>query len=182
MTSRYRYLFSNTSASFESALKELVMVLQGDIEEIKERRKAMKARLDEAAAVHGIDPAAVRRLLKQRKGDINDINCARKEEIDETYRTIVDGGAPTIPQRSDTELDKVMSLVTGNKPPKIDDIMKAISCSRGKAHKLRTLAAARLASKSSCSSKSRELELSSHADTHPSQEGRLAEVAVELHP
>jgi len=169
--------------NFSNALVDLVQRLQGDLDYIKELRLGIKKRLDEAAATHGIDPTAVRRLLtwmQQRKDDINDINHARNEEIDEVYRTIMNGGVPALPRRVDTELDKVISLVKGDKPPKIDDIMKAISCSRGKAHKLRTLAAARLESKRSCSSKSRELELSAHADTHLSHEGHLDEVAVEL--
>jgi hypothetical protein len=171
--------------SFSGVLVDLVQHFQGDLDHIKEVRLGMKKRLDEAAATHGIDPAAVRRLLawmQQTKGNNSDINHARNEEIDQAYRTIMNGGTPAVPTRSDTELDKVMALVIKDRPPKIDDIMKVISCSRGKAHKLRTLAAARLASKSSCSSKSRELELSGHADTHLSHEGRLAEVAVELCP
>ena len=79
-----------------------------------------------------------------------------------------------MPSRVDTELDKVMSLITNDKPPKIDDIMKAISCSRGKASKLRRLAATRLAAKSSCSSKSGEPELSEGSVVSAGRDGILS--------
>ena len=79
-----------------------------------------------------------------------------------------------MPSHADTELDKVMSLITNDKPPKIDDIMKAISCSRGKASKLRRLAATRLAAKSSCSSKSRERELSDGSIVSAGPDGILS--------
>jgi hypothetical protein len=146
--------------SFSGALIDVIGRCQGDIETIKKIRTAMKARLDDAAAVHGIDPAAVRRLLTWlQQAEKNEVDCDRNDEIDAAYRVITTGGTPVVPKRMDTELDKVMSLVTNDKPPKIDDIMQTIGCSRGKAHKLRTLAAARLAAKSSSSPKSREREL-----------------------
>ena len=155
--------YLNPSASFNTALIDLVKQCRLDLFDIKHARARMNQRLHQAAAVHGIDPTAVRRLLtymKQRDDGNNNINYARQEEIDAAYGAIVNGELPVVPSRADTELDKFMSLLTNDKPPKIDDIIKAISCSRGKAHELRTLAAIRLAAKSSCSSKSRERELS----------------------
>ena len=142
---------------------------------IEDARARMNHHLHQAAALHGIDPTAVRRLvtyMMQKDDGNNDINY--QEEIDAAYRAIVNGGLPVVPSRADTELDKVMSLLTNDKPPKIDDIMKAIPCSRGKAHKLRTLAATRLAAKSSCSSKSRELELSEGSVVSAGPDGILS--------
>jgi hypothetical protein len=149
------------SASFGDALIALVRHCRVDLNDIQELRAQIKRRLDDAAAVHGIDPAAVRRLLKMQQQ--SDINYARQEEIDAAYRAIVIGAMPIRSSRAETELDKVMKLATNNKAPKIDDIMKAVSCSRGKASKLRGLAAARLALKSSSSRKTREHEFPERA-------------------
>lgn len=98
--------------------------------------------------------------MQQTDDGKDDINYARQEEIDAAYRAIVSGAMPVVPLRKDEELEKVMQLVTNDRPPKIDDIKRAISCSRGKAHKLRHLAAVRLEAKSSCPSNSCEHELS----------------------
>jgi hypothetical protein len=151
-----------SNMTFASALVDLVQRCAGDIDAIKEARTRMKKRLDAAAADYGIDPGAVRRLVAwlEKQSNSGNINHARAAELDDVYRSIMNGGTPAVLKRTDTELDKVMALITGKKLPKIDDIMEAIGCSRGKAHKLRILAAARLAAeKSSCSSKSREHEL-----------------------
>ena len=143
--------------SFSDALADVVMRCKNELSDIEDARTRMKGRLNQAAALHGIDPGAVRRLLKwlkeQRRAETeNDINSARRFEIDDAYRAIMSGDKPAAPKHSDTELDKVMALATNKKPPKIDDIMKSVGCSRGKAHKLRTLAAVRLAAKNSSSS------------------------------
>jgi hypothetical protein len=148
--------YLNASASFGDALIALVMHCHFDLDGIQELRAQMKRRLDNAAAVHGIDPTAVRRLVKMQQ---TGINYAPQEEIGAAYRAIVVGALPIRAPRAETEFDKVMQLVSNNKAPKIDDIMTAISCSRGKAHKLRRLAAARLAEKSSRSSELHEHEL-----------------------
>jgi hypothetical protein len=153
--------YLNASASFDTALIELVKQCRRDLWEIKYHRDRMNGRLEQAAVVHGIDPAAVRRLLKvlvQSDGN-DDINHARQQEIDAAYKAIVSGAVPVVSRRMDTELDKVMELVTDGKPPKISAIRKAIACSAGKASKLRGLAAARLAAKSSSSPKERENEI-----------------------
>jgi hypothetical protein len=151
--------------SFSSILMDVIGGCQNDLEVIKERRAAMKARLDNAAAVHGIDPAAVRRLLAWlRKAEKNEITRDRNDEIDSTYKVIAKGGAPALPSRSDSELDRVLALTNTDKPPKIDAIKQAIGCSQGKAHKLRTLAAARLAAKSSSSRGIDEHELLTKQD------------------
>ena len=168
--------YVNPSASFDAALNDLVRHCRLDLSDIKDVRAKMNQRLDQAADLHGIDPAAVRRLLKllQKYDGSDDINYARQEEIDAAYRAIVNGGVPVVPSRKDDELDKVMQLVTNDRPPKIDDIMKAISCSRGKASNLRKLAATRLAAKSSCSSKSRERELSEESVVSAGPDGILS--------
>jgi hypothetical protein len=128
--------------SFETALIDTVMFCIGTLDHIKEVRAEMKRQLDEAAAEHGIDPAAVRRLVARMRqwpeGD-NDIEHERQEEIDEAYRAILNHGERIIPLRADAELDQVMSLVTNDKPPMIAAIKEAIGCSQGKAHKLRSL-------------------------------------------
>ena len=165
--------YLNVSTSFNTALIDLVKQCRCDRFDIEAIRAKMNQRLHQAAALHGIDPTAVRRLLTYMK-QTDDGTYARQEEIDAAYRAIVNGGLPVVPSRADTELDKVMSLITNDKPPKIGDIMKAISCSRGKAHKLRTLAATRLAAKSSCSSKSREPELSEGSVVSAGRDGILS--------
>jgi hypothetical protein len=172
--------YLNESASVEDALKDLVRECRRYRFEIEDLRGRIKHCLDQAAAVHGIDPAAVRSLLRwmqQTDDGKDDINYARQEEIDAAYRAIVSGAAPVVASRVDTELDKVMPLVTNGKPPMIKDIMKAIPCSAGKAHKLRSLAAARLAVKSSSSREKRENENPApvHAAVTPRslQEGML---------
>jgi hypothetical protein len=169
-----------STLSFSGALADVVMRCKNDLADIETSRARMKSRLNEAAALYGIDPTAVRRLLvwvrqQQNNADRDQVDLARQEEIDQAYRAVINGGTPTMPRRADAELDKVMLLVKANKPPKIDSIMEAVGCSRGKAHKLRTLAAARLAAKSSSSSKSREHELSS--DLPPPARAVLLQVA-----
>jgi hypothetical protein len=110
--------YLDPTAPFATALGELVRACCVDLDEIQESRDKLNGRLHEAAAVHGIDPAAVRRLLKLQKNDGNaDINYARQEEIDAAYRAIVSGAAPVVASRVDTELDKVMPLVSNGKPP-----------------------------------------------------------------
>jgi hypothetical protein len=151
--------------SFSSALMDVIAGCQNDLEVIKEHRAAMKARLDSAAAVHGIDPAAVRRFLAwRRKADTNEINRDRNDEIDTIYKVIANGGVLALPSRSDSELDRVLALTNTNKPPKIDAIMQAIGCSRGKASKLRNFAAVRLEAKSSSSRGIAEHELLTKQD------------------
>ena len=151
--------YLNASSSLEDALKDLVRECchyWGDIEDLRGR---INHCLHQAAAIHTIDLAAVRRLVKvmiRSEGDA--IDQARQEDIDAAYKAIVSGGVPVLPSRVDTEMDKVMALVVNDKPPKIDDIKKAIPCSQGKASKLRGYAAARLAAKSSSSRKKRENE------------------------
>jgi hypothetical protein len=159
--------------SLSSALKDVIAACQNDLDAIKEHRAAMKARLDNEAALHGIDPAAVRRFLAWRqKADKNEIDRDRNDEIDTIYRIIANGGVPVLPSRSDSELDRVLALTKTNKPPTIAAIMQAIKCSRGKASKLRKFAAARLEAKSSSSRGIDEHELLTKQD-RPSDGPRL---------
>ena len=159
--------------SFSSALKDVIAGCQNDLEVIKERRAAMKARLDNAAALHGINPAAARRVVAwRRQAEKNEINRDRNDEIDTIYKVIANGGVLVLPSRSDRELDGVLALTNTNKPPKIDAIMQAIGCSRGKASKLRNFAAVRLEAKSSSSRGIAEHELLTKQD-RPSDGPRL---------
>jgi hypothetical protein len=135
--------------SFSSALRDVIAGCKNDQEVIKERQAAIKARLDNAAALHGIDPAAVRRLLQRAKK--NEIDLDRDDEIDTIYEIIAKGGVPVRPSRSDSELDRVLALTHTDKPPTIEKIKEAIGCSQGKAQKLRKSAVARLQAKSSSS-------------------------------
>jgi hypothetical protein len=162
--------------SFSSALKDVIAGCQNDLEVIKERRAAMKARLDNAAALHGINPAAARRVVAwRRQAEKNEINRDRNDEIDTTYKVIANGGVPVLPSRADIELDRVLALTNTDKPPTIAAIRQAIGCSQGKAHTLRTLAAARLAAKSSSSRGIDEHELLTKQD-RPSDGPRVGEL------
>ena len=82
--------------------------------------------------------------------------------------------------QADDEVSRVMALTNTSKPPKIDAIKKALGCSQGKAHKLRSIAAVRLAKKSSSSFGDNEHEhlpkpedgddgITEPRDNHPSQ-------------
>jgi hypothetical protein len=151
--------------SLSSALKDVIAACQNDLEMIGERRAAMKARLDNAAALDGIDPAAVRRFLAWRqKADKNEIDRDRNDEIDIIYRIIANDGVPVLPSRSDIQLDRVLALTNTNKPPTIAAIKQAVGCSQGKASKLRRFAAARLEAKSSSSRRIDEHELLTEQD------------------
>jgi hypothetical protein len=150
--------YLDASASFSDALKDLVRECRRYRDDIEDLRSKTKHCLEQAAAAHSIDPAAVRRLLKVTMQSEGGIDQARQEEIDAAYQAIVRGVAPVVPSRVDTEVDKVMALVVNEKPPKIDAIMKTIPCSLGKASKLRRLAAVRLGAKSSFSRNNRENE------------------------
>jgi hypothetical protein len=164
-----------TTRSLSSALKDVIAACQNDLEVIKERRAAMKAQLDNAAAL-GIDPAAVRRFLAWRqKADKNEIDRDRNDEIDTIYRIIANGGAPVMPSRSDSELDRVLALTNTNKPPTIAAIRQAIGCSQGKASKLHKSAAARLEAKSSSSHEIDEHELLTKQE-RPSDGQQLGEL------
>jgi hypothetical protein len=148
--------------SFSSVLMDVIAGCKDDLEVIKECRASIKARLNNAAALDGIDPAAVRRFL--RKTEKNEIDRDRNDEIDTIYKVIVEGGVPVLPSRSDSELDRVLALTNTDKPPKIAAIRQAIGCSQGKAHRLRSLAAARLMAKSSSSREIDEHELLTKQD------------------
>lgn len=56
--------YLNESASVEDALKDLVRECRRYRFEIEDLRGRIKQCFDQAAAVHGIDPAAVRSLLR----------------------------------------------------------------------------------------------------------------------
>ncbi len=149
------------NSNFKETLLALVEACEADEAAIQKIKSATKDRQADALVKHGIDPATVRSLILWRKAHAKDPTAIeRAEELNQVYRIILAGGTPTIPSRADAELEKVLRLTNSAKPPKIETIMHAIGCSRGKASKLRNLAAARLAAKSSSSSEPRERELS----------------------
>ncbi len=151
------------STNFKETLFALVEACEADETAIQKIKSATKDRLADALVKHGIDPGAVRHLISWRKAHAKDpLAIERVEELHQHYRAILTGDTPTVPSRADSELEKVLRLTNSAKPPKVDLIMRTIGCSRGKAHKLRTLAAARLAAKISSSSESDERELEHH--------------------
>jgi hypothetical protein len=129
----------------------------------REQAEIIKAALDEGRDNDGFEPAVVRKLIAYReRADKDPAETARVEELTDQYKFLADGGVIfDMPAKLDSEIDRVMALCAGSKPPKIEAIKKALGCSQGKAHKLRSTAIARLAAKSSRSSDSREHE---HAD------------------
>ena len=56
--------YLNPSASFDAALNDLVSQCRVDRFDIEDARARMNQRLHQAAAVHGIDPSAVRRFAR----------------------------------------------------------------------------------------------------------------------
>lgn len=127
---------------------------------IEAQREFQKAAIDASAENHGTDPAAIRQMKARRKKMAKDpAQVSRSDELYDHYKFMMEGGIspPVVPSPSD-ELSRVMALTNTAKPPKIEAIRKALGCSQGKAHKLRSQAAARLATKSSSSSVLREHE------------------------
>lgn len=143
-------------------LKGLIEELEASDARIVAERELQKAALDASKDAHGTEPSCIRRLVAfRRRKAKNAAETTRLEDIEDQYRFMVEGGVPPAyaPEVVD-ELSRVLALTNTSKPPKIEAIKKALGCSQGKAHKLRSLAAVRLASgvKSSSSSAPRELE------------------------
>jgi len=141
-------------------LKGLLEELEASDARIAAERELQKAALDASRENHGTEPSCIAKLraFRRRKAK-NPAEASRLEDIEDLYRFLIEGGEPPkhAPEVMD-ELSRVMALTNTSKPPKIEAIRKALNCSQGKAHKLRSLAAARLAAKSSSSSTKREHE------------------------
>lgn len=149
--------------TLKTHLKGLIEELEASDDRIASERELQKAALDASKEAHGTEAASVRRLVSLRRKIAKDPAEARRiEEIDDQYRFLVEGGdRPAHAPEVMDELSRVLALTNTSKPPKIEAIKKALGCSQGKAHKLRSLAAARLASgarESSSSSTPREHE------------------------
>lgn len=146
-------------------IRNVVKACEADETAAQASRDAIRDRLQEAQNDHGIDAAAMKRLLGWRKAKVKDpAKRLMSDELDEQYRFLCEGGMGIdIPEAADTEIERVMALTNTAKPPKIAVIRKEIGCSQGKAHKLRSLAAARLAMRA-------QLEKSSSSFVHREHE------------
>lgn len=141
-------------------LEQIVKVCEEARAAIDAQLEIIKGALDAGLEQHSLDPGAVRRLLAwRRKNEKDPAKRAFDDELDDQYRFLIEGGtAYDMPAKADTEIERVMALCSGDKPPKIEAIKRALECSQGKAHKLRSLAVARLTAKSSSSRDEREHE------------------------
>lgn len=154
-------------------LKNIVDICEAADTEIESQKLIQKGALDAGKENDGIEPAVVRKILARRKRLAKDpAETTRQEELGDLYQFMLEGGVPVELPKADDELSRVMALTNTSKPPKIEAIKKALGCSQGKAHKLRTLAAARLAVKSSSSSDENEHE---HSDTLHDADGVVTE-------
>ena len=154
-------------------LKNIVDICEAADTEIESQKLIQKGALDAGKENDGIEPAVVRKILARRKRLAKDpAETTRQEELGDLYQFMLEGGVPVELPKADDELSRVMALTNTSKPPKIEAIKKALGCSQGKAHKLRTLVAARLAVKSSSSSNENEHE---YSDTPHDSDGVVTE-------
>jgi hypothetical protein len=145
-------------------LKNIIDIYEAAQARIDAEREIQKGALDAGRDNDGIEPAIVRMMLARRKRMAKDpAETMRLEELADHYQFMLDGGRPDekLLALADDEMSRVMALTSTDRPPEIEAIKKALGCSQGKAHKLRSMAAARLAVKSSCSSVKNEHEHSS---------------------
>ena len=142
-------------------LKNIVDICEAADTEIENQKLIQKGALDAGKENDGIEPAVVRKILARRKRIAKDpAETTRLEDLMTDYQFMLgEGREDTRPwTQADDEVSRVMALTNTSKPPKIDAIKKALGCSQGKAHKLRSIAAVRLAKKSSSSFDEREHE------------------------
>lgn len=152
-------------------LKNIVDICESADAEIEAQKLIQKGALDAGKENDGIEPAVVRKILARRKRLAKDpAETTRQEELGDLYQFMLEGGVPVELPKANDDLSRVMALTNTSKPPKIEAIKKALGCSQGKAHKLRTLAAARLAVKSSSSFDERE-----HEHSHDPVTGEVTE-------
>lgn len=142
-------------------LKNIVDICEAADAEIEQQKLIQKGALDAGKENDGIEPAVVRKILARRKRIAKDpAETTRLEDLMTDYQFMLgEGREDTRPwTQADDEVSRVMALTNTGKPPKIEAIKKALGCSQGKAHKLRSIAAVRLAKKSSSSFDEREHE------------------------
>lgn len=149
------------SLSLAQKLKSIVDICEAAESEIEEQKLIQKGALDAGKENDGIEPAVVRKILARRKRLAKDpAETTRLEDLMTDYQFMLGEGREDARPwtQADDEVSRVMALTNTSKPPKIEAIKKALGCSQGKAHKLRSIAAVRLAKKSSSSFDEREHE------------------------
>ena len=130
-------------------LKQIVKMCEDAQDEIDGQRLIQKGALTAAQESHGFDPAAVRRLMAWRRMKAKDpAKRASMDELDDQYRFLCEGGVGEMPEQADDDIDRVIAL-SSEGLASIAAIKAALSVSQGKASKLRSLAAGRLAFKAS---------------------------------
>lgn len=142
-------------------LKNIVDICEAADTEIENQKLIQKGALDAGKENDGIEPAVVRKILARRKKLAKDpAETTRLEDLMTDYQFMLGEGREDARPwaQADDEVSRVMSLTNTSKPPKIEAIKKALGCSQGKAHKLRSIAAVRLAKKSSSSTDENEHE------------------------
>lgn len=142
-------------------LKNLVDICEAADTEIENQKLIQKGALDAGKEDDGIEPAVVRKIVARRKKLAKDpVETTRLEDLMDEYKWMLGEGRETARPwtQADDEVSRVMALTNTSKPPKIEAIKKALGCSQGKAHKLRSIVAVRLAKKSSGSSDENEHE------------------------
>lgn len=147
--------------SLAHKLKNIVDICEAADAAIDEQNLIKKGALDAGKENDGIEPGVVRKILARRKRIAKDpAETTRLEDLMTDYQFMLgEGREDTRPwTQTDDEISRVMALTNTSKPPKIEAIKKALGCSQGKAHKLRSIVAVRLAKKSSSSSAPREHE------------------------
>lgn len=166
----------NTNLTLAKKLKGIVEICEAADATIEEQNLIKKGALEAGKENDGIEPAVVRKILARRKKLAKDpAETQRLEDLMTDYQFMLgEGREDTRPwTQTDDEVSRVMALTNTSKPPKIDAIKKALGCSQGKAHKLRTLAATRLAKKSSSSRDDDEHE---HSPPHNPGTGEFSEI------
>lgn len=159
-------------------LKNIVDICEAADVEIENQKLIQKGALDAGKEHDGIEPAVVRKILARRKRLAKDpAETTRLEDLMTDYQFMLgEGRESTRPwTQADDEVSRVMALTNTSKPPKIEAIKKALGCSQGKAHKLRSIVAVRLAKKSSSSSDENEHE---HSPPHDAETGEITEDAA----
>lgn len=142
-------------------LKNIVDICEAADTEIENQKLIQKGALDAGKEHDGIEPAVVRKILARRKKLAKDpAETTRLEDLMTDYQFMLGEGREDARPwaQADDEVSRVMALTNTSKPPKIEAIKKALGCSQGKAHKLRSIAAVRLAKKSSSSTDENEHE------------------------
>jgi len=142
-------------------LKNIVDICEAADAAIDEQNLIKKGALDAGKENDGIEPAVVRKILARRKKLAKDpAETTRLEDLMTDYQFMLGEGVEAARPwtQADDEVSRVMALTNTSKPPKIEAIKKVLGCSQGKAHKLRSIAAVRLAKKSSSSSDENEHE------------------------